>query len=48
MREMGLMEKIRLQSRYESLTWEPYETLWAINSLLIPGNLYTPKTGAAE
>ena len=27
---------------------ESYETLWTINSLLIPGSLYTPKTGAAE
>ena len=27
---------------------ESYETLWTINPLLIPGSLYTPKTGAAE
>ncbi len=34
------------QSRYESLTGEPYESLWRVNPRLIPGSLYTPKTDA--
>jgi hypothetical protein len=37
LREMGLQEGIRVTSRYESLTGEPYGTPWTINPLLIPG-----------
>ena len=49
LREMGLQEGTKVTSRYESLTGEPYETLWTINPLLIPGNLYAPQqTGAAD
>ena len=31
LRDMGLQEGITVISRYESLTGEPYETLWTIN-----------------
>ena len=49
LREMGLQEGITVTSRYESLTGEPYETLWTINPLLIPGGLYAPQqTGATD
>jgi hypothetical protein len=49
LREMGLQEGIAVTSRYESLTEESYETLWTINPLLIPGDLYAPQqTGATE
>jgi hypothetical protein len=37
---MGLQDGITVTSRYESLTGESYETLWTINPLLMPGNLY--------
>ena len=40
LREMGLQEGITVTSRYESLTGESYETLWTINPLLLPGDLY--------
>ena len=45
LREMELQEGITVTSRYEDLTGEPYETLWTINPLLIPGGLYAPQTG---
>jgi hypothetical protein len=40
LREMGLQEGITVTSRYESLTGDSYETLWTINPLLLPGDLY--------
>jgi hypothetical protein len=40
LREMGLQEGITVISRYESLTGDSYETLWTINPLLLPGDLY--------
>ena len=40
LREMELHEGILVTSRYESLTGERYETLWTINPLLMPGDLY--------
>ena len=40
---MELHEGITVTSRYASLTGEPYETLWTINPLLIPGGLYAPQ-----
>ncbi len=46
LREMGLQEGIRVTSRYESLTGEPYGTPWTINPLLIPGGLYAPSRWA--
>ncbi len=49
LRDMGLQEGIAVTSRYGSLTGESYETLWTINPLLIPGDLYAPQqTGATE
>ena len=40
---MGLQEGIRVTSRYESLTGEPYGTPWTINPLLIPGGPLRPQ-----
>ncbi len=48
LRDMELQEGITVISRYESLTGEPYETLWTINPLLIPGSLYAPRTGTLD
>jgi hypothetical protein len=48
LREMELHEGITVTSRYESLTGEPYETLWTVNPLLMPGNLYAAESEAAE
>ena len=48
LRDMGLHEGITVTSRYESLTGESYETLWTINPLLMPGNLYAAEMGAAN
>ncbi len=44
LREMGLQEGITVTSRYKSLTGEPYETLWTINPLLMPGDLYASES----
>jgi hypothetical protein len=45
----SFQEGIRVTSRYEDLTGEPYETLWTIHPLLIPGGLYAPQqAGATE
>ncbi len=48
MREMGLQDGITVTSRYESLTGEPYETLWTINPLLMPASLYAGDWGGTE
>ena len=48
LREMELHEGITVTSRYASLTGERYETLWTINPLLMPGDLYATGTGATE
>ncbi len=48
LREMELHEGITVTSRYESLTGEPYETLWTVNPLLMPGNLYAAESDAKE
>jgi hypothetical protein len=48
LRDMGLQNGITVTSRYESLTGEPYETLWTINPLLMPGSLYAAEPGATE
>jgi hypothetical protein len=48
LREMGLQNGITVTSRYESLTGESYETLWTINPLLMPGNLYAAESGMVE
>lgn len=46
LRDMELQNRITVTSRYEALTGEKYETLWTINSLLMPGNLYAAESGA--
>ncbi len=48
LRETGLQKGITVTSRYESLTGEPYEMLWTINPLLLPGGPYATKTGTTE
>ncbi len=48
LREMGLQNGITVTSRYASLTGEQYETLWTINPLLMPGNLYAAESGMME
>ena len=48
LREMGLQEGIKVTSRYESLTGERYETLWTINPLLMPGDLYATEPGMTQ
>ena len=48
LRDMGLQQGITVTSRYASLTGEPYETLWTINPLLMPGNLYAAESGMME
>jgi hypothetical protein len=45
---MGLQEGITVTIRYESLTGEFFETLWTINPLLMPGNLYAAESGQME
>jgi hypothetical protein len=40
LREMGIQNGITVTSRYESLTGEQYETVWTVNPLLMPGDLY--------
>ncbi len=48
LREMDLQDGITVISRYESLTGESYETVWTINPLLMPGNLYAAESGATQ
>ena len=48
LRDMGLQNGITVTSRYASLTGEQYETLWTINPLLMPGNLYAAESGMVE
>jgi len=48
LREMELHDGITITSRYESLTGEPYETIWTVNPLLMPGNLYAAESEATE
>ena len=45
---MGQQNGITVTSRYASLTGEQYETLWTINPLLMPGNLYAAEVGTAN